>query len=197
MDKHIRIKPWEIGFDIDGVVADTMAAFFKVAREEFGIDTYRLKDIICYWLEECVDIPKDILNEILNKLVYDPFGCDLRLMTGAAETLKKISEYTTLHFVTARPVVEPIREWLVYKLKDIPESKINVIATGKHNAKAQEIKRLGLSYFVEDHFETCICLYEKGINSIIYDQPWNQGDTPFLRVKNWAEIHNLIFPQDL
>jgi 5'(3')-deoxyribonucleotidase len=188
-----QIKPLEIGFDIDGVVADTMASFFKVAREEFGIDTMRLSDIICYWIEECVDIPKDILDEILHKLVYDPFATDLRPMPGAKETLKSIAQHGTINFVTARPVVEPIYEWLVYYLDGVPKDRINVIATGRHNAKAEQIHKLGLKYFLEDHFETCVCLYEKGINSIVYDQPWNQGNTPFLRISNWKELHAIIF----
>ena len=40
------IHPSRIGFDIDGVVADTGGAFLRILREEYGINSYRLEDKI-------------------------------------------------------------------------------------------------------------------------------------------------------
>jgi len=69
-----KISPNELAFDIDGVVADTMKAFIRIAKEEFGINYIRKEQITSYWIEECLPIPLDIIETIINRLLSDPFG---------------------------------------------------------------------------------------------------------------------------
>ncbi|RUM87632.1 MAG: haloacid dehalogenase [Thermodesulfatator sp.] len=187
----IKIKPEEIAFDIDGVVADTMSSFLKVARDDFGISHLRKEQITTYWLEECLPIDEEIIKAIIERILTDPFGVELKPIAGAVDVLRQLNLHAPLRFVTARPVKRPIEEWLQAILKT-GDHGFQVIATGRHEIKVEILKELGIRYFVEDHLETCQAIHDEGLNSIVFDQPWNQGSTPFLRVKNWRELQGLL-----
>ena len=68
----MKIHPGHIGFDIDGVVADTMEAFIRLADEDYGINTIKPEDIICYMVEECLDVDPVMVDEIFGRLLDDP-----------------------------------------------------------------------------------------------------------------------------
>jgi uncharacterized HAD superfamily protein len=186
------ISPTEIGFDIDGVVADTMKAFIRIAREEFGINYISKEQITSYWIEECLPVPLDIIKAIINRLLADPFGIELEPLPGAREVLIRLAAHGRLTFVTARPAKEPIEAWLVSLLSEVPREDIKVIATGHHLAKAEVLEELKLKYFIDDHLETCQDLHSRGIRTIVFDQPWNRGDTPFLRISSWEALSGII-----
>lgn len=186
------ISPSEIGFDIDGVVADTMEAFIRVARDEFGINYISKGQITSYWIEECLPIPLDIIKTIINRLLADPFGIELEPLPGAREVLTKFAAHGRLTFVTARPAKETIEAWLVSLLSEVPHGDIRVIATGHHSAKAEVLEELKLKYFVDDHLETCQDLHSRGIRTIVFDQPWNRGHAPFLRIRSWKTLSGII-----
>jgi uncharacterized HAD superfamily protein len=186
------ISPTEIGFDIDGVVADTMKAFIRVAGEEFGINYISKEQITSYWIEECLPVPLDIIKSIINRLLVDPFGIELEPLPGAREVLMKLAAHGRLTFVTARPAKEPIEAWLVSLLSEVPREDIRVIATGHHLAKAEVLEELKLRYFIDDHLETCQDLHSRGIRTIVFDQPWNRGHTPFLRISSWEDLPGIM-----
>ena len=180
------------GFDIDGVVADTMAAFLRIAREDFGFQGITREQITSYWLEECLPVPPDITGEIISRILRDPFGVRLEPISGAREALLEIGRRGPLTFVTARPLGAPIEEWLKAMLSGIPQERMRVIATGRHDAKAEVIRELGLRFFVEDHLETCKAIWRAGIATAVFDQPWNQGEVPFPRVYSWEEVLRFV-----
>ncbi len=185
------ISPWEIGFDIDGVVTDTMAAFIRIAHEEYGIEGLSKERITSYWLDQCLDIPQRVVDEIVLRILEDPFGVGLEFLEGAKESLTRISRVSPLVFVTARPYEGPIREWLLTNL-GLDADKIAVLATGKHSAKGGVLQDLGVRYFVEDHLGTCIDLCNQGVNAIVFDQPWNRSGNPCPRVRSWRELLSMI-----
>jgi len=184
--------PSQIGFDIDGVVTDTMEAFLRIANIEYGITGITKEQITSYWLEECLPIPEEIVDVIIQRILHDPFGIDLKPIPGALETLNQLGQKNKLIFVTARPVGEPIANWLKTQLPEVDNSNIEVYATSTHAAKANTLNSLNITWFIEDHLETCKSLASHGIKTVLYDQPWNQGNAPFLRVKSWAEIKKLL-----
>jgi uncharacterized HAD superfamily protein len=186
------VSPTEIGFDIDGVVADTMKAFIRIAREEFGINYISKEQITSYWIEECLPVPLDIIKSIINRLLADPFGIELEPLPGAREVLMRLAAHGRLTFVTARPAKEPIEAWLVSLLSEVPREDIRVIATGHHLAKAEVLEELKLRYFIDDHLETCQDLHSRGIRTIVFDQPWNRGHTPFLRISSWEDLPGIM-----
>jgi uncharacterized HAD superfamily protein len=181
-----------IAFDIDGVVADTMEAFIRVARIEFGIKNLTKEQITSYWLEDCLSLDPEIVEAIVQRLLDDPLGVQLSPLPGARAALGTLASHGRLTFVTARPTREPIERWLGTLVPNAVSEDLRVIATGRHAAKAGVLRELGLSYFVEDHLDTCRELCEQGINAIVFDQPWNRDYTPFCRVDSWDEILDLI-----
>ncbi len=188
----IKIKPHDIAFDIDGVVADTMSSFIHVAKKQFGINSIRKEQITSYWLEDCLGIPDETIKSIINQILEDPFGTKLKPIDGAIETLSQISNHAPLYFVTARPVQRPIEIWLKTVLQDVPPDKIKVLATGQHDLKPKVLKKLGKTFFVEDHLETCHNIHKAGLKPIVFNQPWNQGQTPFARIGSWNELRELL-----
>ena len=184
----------QLGFDIDGVVADTATAFLRIANEDFGIDWLRLDDIVEFDVENCVALEPDIIRQIFARLMEDPVGENLRPMPHACEVLEKIAQYSPLTFVTARPFGEPIREWLRAHLSTQAFRSTRLFATGQHDGKGAFIRGQGLHFFIDDRAETCIALNKEGLAPIVYHQPWNAGRHSLACVDSWLAINTLCFP---
>ncbi len=197
--KALKILPHETGFDIDGVVADTMASFIAIAKEDYGIHNLVKEQITSYWLEECLPIPDEIIWKIIDKILTDPFGTGLKPIPGAVEALTRIAHVAPLTFVTARPLKPPIEQWLYSTLSDVPRQRIRVIATGRHSAKVSVLEDNGIMNFVEDHLSTCMEIHQAGMRAFVFDQPWNREDRHgLLRVRSWDEILGLLqLPDDI
>ena len=103
-DNHLAIPPDALAFDIDGVVADTMALFLEIASDDFGINTIRYEDIVSYSLEDCLDLDRAVLEDIVRKLLDGDHSQPLLPVAGAADVLMRLGQgFPPLLFVTARP----------------------------------------------------------------------------------------------
>ncbi|MBW1675627.1 MAG: haloacid dehalogenase [Deltaproteobacteria bacterium] len=186
------ITPGNIAFDIDGVFADTMALFLEIGRKDYGINHIRYQDITEYFLEECLDIDPEIIRVIINRILEGDFEQELKPIDGSVEVLSEIAEAHPLLFVTARPELATIKEW-VHKMLPMRSSVIEVIATGNLEAKGDVLSARGIRYFVEDCLEVCHMLSEHTITPILFSQPWNcSSHHPFREVSKWAEIRGLV-----
>ncbi len=184
------IAPWELAFDIDGVVADTMAVFLRVARERYGFTRLTKEDLRRYDLHACLDIPHDLVDEMICLTLDDDHTLQIPPVEGAVAVLTELSRHTPLRFVTARIWPESIIRWLQQTLAEVPSSRIEVFATGLPEAKGDLLRDLGIKYFVEDRVETCWLLADYGIQPLLFDQPWNRGTEPlpFPRIANWGQL---------
>ncbi len=188
----MKINPKLLGFDIDGVVADTGSAFLKLAAQDYGIDNFTLDDITEFDVSQCLPIAPDIIDAIFHKLMSDPIGADLQPMPGAVSILTKLSQSAPLTFITARPLKEPIAEWLNWVLGARIYNDARLIAMGDHDGKPSFVKELGLQYFVDDRVQTCIELAQHaGIHPLVYTQPWNQGRHNLQKVDSWSSNNKL------
>ena len=186
------VAPTDIAFDIDGVFANTMGLFLEIARKDYGINHIRYEDITEYFLEDCLDIDSEIIRVIINRILEGEFEPELRPIDGAVEVLSDIGEAHRLLFVTARPQLPTVKGWVHSKLP-LKASDIEVVATGTFEGKADVLSARGIRYFVEDCLEVCYLLSERGINPILFSQPWNRSsDHPFREVSSWAEIRALV-----
>ena len=192
MEHNGKISPGRIGFDIDGVVADTAEAFIRLARQDHGINTISAEDITEFEVEECLDIPPVIIETVFARILNDPLAVGLKPMKNAVRVLKELAGQAPLTFVTARPDGRPIADWLAHVLGDV-FAEARLIAMGEHDNKAGYIKDLGLDFFVDDRAQTCLMLQEAGITPLVYDQPWNRGQHQFQTVGNWLDIRALCF----
>ncbi|MBT8375189.1 MAG: haloacid dehalogenase [Deltaproteobacteria bacterium] len=186
------IDPKSLAFDIDGVFADTMTLFLDIARDEYNINSIKYEDITNYMLEECLDIDTKTINEIIIRIMDGSHAAELKPLDGAVEVLTKIGrDHGALLFVTARPYIGQIQDWIL-KLLPLEPELIEIVATGNFEDKADVILSRGYSCFVEDRLDTCFLLKDAGIIPVLFKQPWNRGSHPFLEVDTWSELESMI-----
>jgi 5'(3')-deoxyribonucleotidase len=186
------IDPAEVAFDVDGVIADTMSLFLDIARDEYHIEGIRAEDMTCYNLEACLDLEPDVILAILDRILSGNYSGTLKPIDGSPVVLTRIARYRRpLLFVTARTHSELIQQWLEQMLP-LDRGSIQVVATGTFDGKAAVLLERGVRYFVEDRLETCFQLKNSGIEPVLFSQPWNRQDHPFIEVKSWGELEELF-----
>jgi 5'(3')-deoxyribonucleotidase len=188
------IDPAGVAFDLDGVIADTLAQFLALARELFSIDHLRYQDISTYNLEDCLNIPLWQIEAIIQHILDGRGPVPLQPLPGAPEVLERLGRRTGgILFVTARPQKEPIEAWIRQHIP-LPPEALDVVATGSFDAKLEVLQAKGVRVFVEDRLETCFSLAEGGIEPVLYRQPWNRRPHPFREVTSWTDIERLLLP---
>jgi uncharacterized HAD superfamily protein len=183
-----------LAFDIDGVVADIMTTFLALARERYNQGHHlRYEHITTFYLEDCLDLPPWIIDELIRELIDRPHELPVAPFPHAVPVLTRLAQETPLLFVTARDRKRPIEHWLHRNLAQVPPSAIRVLATGDPDAKIHCLQDHGIQYFVEDRLETCLQLADHGITPIVFAQPWNRLPHPFPEVQGWPELGGLLF----
>ncbi len=185
---HTDIKNHEIGFDLDGVIADTGEAFIRLACEEFDYCSFRLEDITSFQVEDCINIPTDLVEQIFYAILRDSLGTGLTPMSGAVEVITEMADKDPVTIITARPLERPVSDWLDHFFPAKTCKQIKLVAMGDHDDKTRYIREHDLQYFVDDRVETCLQLAETDITPIVFNQPWNQGKHNLQTVNNWQEI---------
>jgi len=180
-----------LAFDIDGVFADTMSLFIDIARDEYKINNLHYEDIKCYYIEECTDLKPEIISNIIVRILDGTHRATLKPIEGSARVLRRLGMLERLLFVTARPYPGLIHDGISETLNLNPAS-VEVITTGSFEAKADVLLAKKISYFVEDRLETCFALKEKGVTPVLFRQPWNRMEHPFVEVASWNELEALI-----
>jgi len=188
----MKIDPESVAFDIDGVLADTMTLFLEIARYEYNIDWIRYEDISCYILEDCLKLDAGLIKEVITRIMDGDYTVPLKPIAGAPDVLTRLArDSNPLLFVTARPYLGPIYDW-VKSVLQLDSASIEIIATGSFIAKIAVLLDREISYFVEDRLETCFSLQESGIVPVLFKQPWNRERHPFMEVSSWQELESLI-----
>jgi len=188
----MKIDPESVAFDIDGVLADTMTLFLEIARYEYNIDWIRYEDISCYILEDCLKLDAGLIKEVITRIMDGDYTVPLKPIAGAPDVLTRLArDSNPLLFVTARPYLGPIYDW-VKSVLQLDSASIEIIATGSFIAKIAVLLDREISYFVEDRLETCFSLQESGIVPVLFKQPWNRERHPFIEVCFWQELEALI-----
>ncbi len=188
-----KIDPASLGFDFDGVIADTAEVFIRLACEKYDFCNIRIEDITDFEVEQCLQIAPEIVQSIFMEVLLDSIGTGLQPMPDAIRVLGELTEQAELMVVTARPEAEPVYAWLEKFLPATTCSRIRIIAMGAHDDKAQHIKQAGLSHFIDDRAETCTQLSNGGIGAIVFDHPWNKNRHCLPTVSNWQDIRALCF----
>ena len=185
------IDPRKIGFDIDGVVANTMQLFLDILFNVYGISHIHLGQITRYDLQACLDVDPHIITAINQSINEGSFSGRLEPVEGATGVLERLSAYGPIRLVTARPCPGPIESWLAEEF-DLNGSPVRIAATGGFDTKADVLKAEKIDFFVEDRLETCFLLQDHDITPILFAQPWNRRPHPFREVADWKQLENLI-----
>lgn len=192
MQKYFEIEPHLIGFDFDCVVADTMEAFIRLAAEDYGF-IVRPEEITCYQVENCLNLPHHIIQEIFMRLLNHPVENNLKPMPHAISVLAEVAKNTHVNLITARPNSEPVQKWLANHLPSDLMYNFRLITTGQHDGKSYYIKQLGLQFFVDDRLETCFELADAGLHPVVFSHPWNYNQHPFFRAETWLDIREILY----
>lgn len=185
----------EIGFDFDGVIADTAEAFIRLACSRHNYCSFTQEDITNFELEDCLDIPRDLVEKIFTEILHDSIGTGVQPIAGAVCSLEKFTEISSVTIITARSLHKPVIDWLDRFFTRAARAKIRVVATGDHSDKTRHIHSHKLKYFIDDRAETCRQLAQDNIIPFVFTQPWNRNRHNLQAVANWAEIEALVIDE--
>jgi len=188
-----RIQPARLGFDFDGVVADTAEAFIRISCEEYGYCSIRLDDITHFEVERCLAMDPKVVEAVFTRILLDSVEAGLQPMAGAVQVLEELTACAPVTLVTARPHPEPVRNWVDAVMPGPVSRNIKIVAMGAHDKKPSHVHAQGLECFIDDRAETCFQLEAAGIQPIVFSQPWNRGRHSFPSVNTWQEIRALCF----
>lgn len=186
-----KIPPGHIGFDFDGVIADTAETFLRIACEEYEHCGIELEQITRFQLEECIAVEPSLVDTIFTRILQDSVGTRLQPMEGAIQVLSEFSAHSPVTIITARPLAGPVYDWMQEHMPPSLVAQTRLIAMGNHDDKARHVRRLNLSHFIDDRAETCKQLEEAGVRSILYAQPWNRSHSGLPSVQDWEDIRQL------
>ncbi len=186
-----KIDPALLGFDFDGVIADTAENFLRLACQDYGFCDRDKEEITDFEVEQCLGLEPETVNSIFTAILKDSIATGLQPMPGAIKVLSELAAKTEVTVITARPLAEPVHDWLQSMFARPLLSSIRVVAMGDHDDKARHIAALGLDYFIDDRVETCIQLSETEIQPIVFHQPWNRNRHQLPMVHSWQEIKEL------
>ncbi len=188
----MMIDPTSVAFDFDGVIADTMSLFLDIARDVFNINGIRYEDITRYNLVDCLQLEPEVVEAVVQRILDGNYAAALKPLDGAVDVLTRIGRcHGPLLFVTARPYLGPIKDWLL-ELVPLDPKTIEMVPTGSFEFKADVLMERHISCFVEDRLETCYRLQDAGVLPILFKQPWNREPHPFVEVGSWKELEALI-----
>ncbi len=190
----LQLDPQKLAFDIDGVVADIMSTFLRLAAERYQIHHLRYEDITDFDLCSCLRLKAEIVTDILNLLLQEPQNLPVTPLPGAVPVLTRLGREHPLLFITARDQAAPIFQWLSRELPSVPPAHLRVIATGDPDQKIYYLQEEGIKFFVEDRLETCFQLAQYGIQPLVFAQPWNRRPHPFPILHSWQDLAQLLGP---
>ncbi len=181
----------EIGFDFDGVVADIGEAFVRMACEKYNYCSFTLNDIISFQIEQCIPVPRTIIEKIFMDILEDSLAAGLKPLPDAIEVLSDMTVNGQVTIITARSLENPVHDWLDTFFNAEIKNKITLVTMGDHDDKVRYAHDHGLKYFIDDRLETCRQMAAANITPLIFSQPWNKTDS-LHSVSSWQEIRSLI-----
>lgn len=192
-------KKQTIVVDLDNVLAQSAEGFMAISNGLFKPavtpQTYS-EDWAQMWgvtHEEAVRRGK-ILFERHYQATYQP-------VAGALPVLQALStRYRLVVLTSRRQVSEAVtREWLEkYYPSLFPELMFSGFwedptkGGGHLLTKGEQLKTMGVAYFIDDHLKHCASAAQNGIPSILFGEyPWNRHDalpTRVTRCRDWAAV---------
>lgn len=184
-----------IGIDLDEVVGDTMNAIVAFHNEKYGT-TLRKREFSSYRFWEIWGGTRD---EAIRKM-YDFFETDhfknINPVFGslhALEWLKKDGHKIFLITGRQNHIIKKTEEWIE---RNFPGVFDGLYFANSYNLtvaprkKSDLCKELGITLLVEGDMDYVKECSEAGLATLLFDQPWNQGDLPpnTKRVFSWDEI---------
>jgi len=173
----------KIGIDIDGVVADISNSI----KEFFNINPEKIKD---YDLTK-QGITQEKLIEFLNPQTYK----NMEPIKDAAESIKEISKYHQIYFISARNQYKEVKEHTIQWLQN-NGFQFDKVYCGEDKKKV--VQKEGIEFIIEDN-PSEIKRLSQITRVIIFTQTWNTN-IGYLknttRAIEWGEIKRYLCPNE-
>ncbi len=183
-----------IGFDLDDVLLNFNDNLYLYHNNVYGTN-YKRKYITSHNLSLIWQCTQKEATKKLDDFYYSQPHFDALPVEGAVEGVKALDKNHRLFIVTSRPkeIREMTLRWLDLHFPNMFNDVyfINHFqGTGKKRTKGEICRELGVQVFVDDVLEYAQTISDAGIPVLLYDTPWNQGETGSLmtRVYSWPEI---------
>lgn len=188
-----------IGIDIDEVIADTLTGIIAFYNGTYGTSLQR-SDFSTYDFEEIWGLPED---EMIGRW-YEFFETDhfasVEPVAGALSALKVLKENGhELFIVTARPhiVSKKTEDWVDMHYPDLFSG---IYFSNRHGLEGVRRKKselcaeLNIAVLVEDDMHHANDCAASGIDVLLLDHPWNQGELPerIHRVFSWDDVIRMV-----
>ena len=188
----------KIGIDLDDVTVnfvELMVEYYnkknKTNLKKHDHKTYQLWEVWNCTREESIII----VDEFQNSEVYET----IQPIENSIESINTLSKTNEIYFITSRKkeFQQQTEKWIK---KYFPTTHVKIIHTGDFhkpngNTKAEVCQQLKIDFMIEDNEKYAQEIADKGINLLLFDQPWNQKlkDTKKIRrVKNWKQILEIL-----
>ena len=184
MKKHI-------GIDIDGTVADMLNTLKPYI---FRINTRaKMKDIKDYALTG-VGLNSEIMDNIFKSFRYKGDYLRMKPIRGSIKAIRELKDLGyKITFLSARDqydaVFQETHDWLVKH-----KYKFDGVLCFQRN-KIEPINEFKIDLLIDDNPNEIKEVSEKGIECLLFDQPWNKEikeTDKIKRVNNWKEVLNYI-----
>jgi uncharacterized HAD superfamily protein len=176
-----------LGFDIDGVIADFSPSLIKTIKTNYGLNV-KATDIYCFDLDIVLGIPHAEEEQLIAEVLKQ----DLPLNVGAKETLERLSrEGHSIYLLTCRYgyLRDITQSWL--KEKGVPYNELHLLTAGEKYLS----NVAPLDLIAEDSLQEALGWATKVKTVLIYDQPWNKTlnvKNLTKRVYNWTQIYDEV-----
>ena len=181
-----------IGFDLDGVIAETYKVVLPVLKKMYPD---RVKDykFDCDW-EKYYNLTSDEVKNCFIKSGELGLLKDAPIYENAKRTLYKLNKKYNIYIVTWRNYIPRAREDTLYWLDSnkIPYYRL-ILSKNKFRIAEKE----NFCFFVDDTIDVCNRVAKSKVPTYLFNRPWNKGqatDAMVKRIASWKEIGNILLP---
>lgn len=195
----------KLGFDIDGVVANTPLAMVTYINKKFNLNftekVFKHHDIYSNIYVEDPEENEKIASAMLQEVILNADRMlDVEAYKEAVIAIRKLSRQHSIHFITSRPESQHRVTIAWMHMHRIPFTTVHSLGSdapgGGKVGKGKTGRFLNLDFFIDDDPNNLADFYRykkrwrKGI--ALLTRPWNKDITidegMFLRFNEWDEI---------
>ena len=182
-----------LGVDFDDVLVRTGDALAKFHNATYGT-SYVREDVKSFDLSEIWDCTPEEADRRIAEFTTTDFHHNAEAVLGAYDALEALSESYEIVIVTGRNEEwrDPTVLWLERNFLGLYR-EIHFAShfdPQKNRLKSAIVQELHMSVFIDDALHFAKDVASVGVPVLLFDTPWNQGETPagVTRVYSWDEI---------
>lgn len=193
------MKKKVLGVDFDDVLFKCNEALADFHNATYGT-SYSRSDVRTFNLADVWDCTPEEAQARVAEFVSTDFHRNAEAVFGAYDALKALGEGYEIVIVTARDAAwrNTTLEWLEKNLIGLyREVHFTGQLPGKTSSKIMKshiAQEIGASVFIDDALHHADDVATLGIPVLLFDTPWNQGETApgITRVHSWSEILGIL-----